>query len=91
MTLRTLVACASPLANGHTVREHLAATSCEQYACEIIIENVIINNCDATTISTKPKVAVVTSNKVYVKKTDTAVSDSETIQVGKTDITVKKC
>ena len=29
MTLRTLVACASPLPDGHTVREHLAATNCD--------------------------------------------------------------
>lgn len=30
MTLRTLVACASPLSGSHTVREHLAAINCSE-------------------------------------------------------------
>ena len=29
MTLRTLVVCASPLSGSHTVRDHLAATNCD--------------------------------------------------------------
>ncbi len=42
MSLRELVACASPLSGSHTVRDHLAATDCLSLGGSIIINGEIV-------------------------------------------------
>lgn len=92
MTIRQLIACASPLSDGHTVGEHLAATDCGSLAppTEIIIINPIINQCDVVYREEMFNVYVPEDKQILVDEIKVYAVDADDIYVDPEDININE-
>ncbi len=82
MTLRQLVACASPLIGSHTVREHMSATNCLTIGGDLTINGEMISLREEEVIilsGTKDDIIVLNLEPVIMVEEDEIIKIEEGI------------